>query len=757
MGATSSATMAWRSGGQLRVTVIVKSVFAFAPNETMPVVPSPDEVLDADLCADDDPARSVRAASDRYPFKPRVDVVFWGHAHAPGGKPVSRIPARIAIASGSDKRLDKVVDVVGDRSSPQANPASFTRMPVTYARAYGGSGFDSNPVGAGFGANARTMPNIVYPHGWQRDTEPASFGPIAASGSRRLRLAGNRPIDFLGQTVTEIPPHVDVSYFQCAPEDQRIAQLDGGEWILLENLHPTHSRLTMRLPDAKGAAMVFGDNNVDTPIDMRADTLLIDGDREVCILVCRGSHPVPNEAALDRLRIAAGIALNRVPIDWTDAKNKATSQAGAATGTAMLDPNTPIEFKTPYAIAEAPTVILPANACAAAARAATAPRAAAPLAAMAAGGAPVPPAVPGATTFVAPLAQSSGKLPAMPMTGPGTTPAPGIPGAPFGGPSAAAPSHVPSPVGASTIALNAPPNVPPDFNALGSQSVPGSSSPSPLNMMMRPTDSFPAQPATGSVPNPQHLKATPPTAELGGGTDAKLTAAPYDMSQRPLAKDMFVPSKHHYAPYVAMDAPAAQDPLQPMEDASATHRLPANIWTNTRRDPPSQALDAPAPFDPLAPVGPFVPSGDVGADGFAKPERPAAKPAAGDPSSHVGAPHSREKDEAPHVAAGALRDPRDGVNAFDSGRRDAANVSSGENAAQFDEQLQASSGAKSDDRVFDSGSSVPTEQKKEWSWATSEPADSSSQQKAAPRPRAAERPAEPPPRTAIYSGFARKK
>lgn len=506
VGATSAATMAWRSGGQLRVTVIVKSLFAFAPNDAMTQAP-PEDILDADASTGDGPGSSIRAASDRYPFRPRADVVFCGHAYAPGGNPVKRLSARIAIAHGNEKSLDKVIDVVGDRSSPHADPVPFTKMPITYERAYGGPGFDANPAGVGFGPNARAMPNIVYPQGWQRDTEPASLGPIPAAWARRLRLSGNKPIDFLSKTVTDIPTDLDVSSFQCAPDDQRIAQLHGDEWVLLENLHPTHPRLMMRLPDVKGAAMVFGDDGVDIPIAMRPDTLLIDGDRGVCVLTCRGSHPIPNEAALDRLRIAAGVELHRTPIDWSDVKKKIASPANAAPGTAVLDPNTPIQFKAPYSIAEPRKAPIPATAA---------------------------------------------------------TPLPGTPFAPMPAIAPVAPAHVPSPVGYSTVALSSPPQIPPDFDSLRAQS----SSP-------------------------------PPDASNAAWAD------PHD------------------------------GPEQPIAEAST------------------------------------------------------------------------------------------------------ANVPGVDDSA--------------------SGSPAGTNEKKEWSWATSEPTDTSSQQKSAPRSRVAERPAEPPARAVIYGGFTRKK
>lgn len=349
----ASRTIPWRSNGQLRLTVLTKAAFDFEPNGSMKMAAPPvEEIIEGDMPAGEDAAGSVRTGSDLVPFKPRAEATCWGYAYAPGGIPVPRLQARIAIANQTGITFDKVIDVIGDRTLANPNPVPFLKMPLVFERAYGGPGFGANPVGVGFGPRANILPNLLYPKGWNRDTEPAVFAPIPSSWGRRSRLMGNQPLNFSGDSVATIPEQLDVAYFQNAPEDQRLASLEGNEWLLFEHLHPKHSRMTTRLPDIAGMVMAFGFQGADKQIPLRLDSLVIDAEREKCIVTCRGSIPIPNEASLDDLRLAAGIGWGGQTIDWTEANRKALQPVHAPVGTAVLDPNASLKFVAPYEIAK---------------------------------------------------------------------------------------------------------------------------------------------------------------------------------------------------------------------------------------------------------------------------------------------------------------------------------------------------------------------------------------------------------------------
>lgn len=77
---------------------------------------------------------------DLYPVKLSTDVVVMGKVHAPKGVPTRRMRASVKVGSH-----EKVIEVFGDRTvAPYGDtisftdPALFTSMDLTYARAYGG-------------------------------------------------------------------------------------------------------------------------------------------------------------------------------------------------------------------------------------------------------------------------------------------------------------------------------------------------------------------------------------------------------------------------------------------------------------------------------------------------------------------------------------------------------------------------------------------------------------------------------------------
>lgn len=470
-GAASKA-IPWRSNGQLRLTVLTKAAFDFEPNGSMKLSASPvDEIAEGDVPAGEDPSGSVRNASDLVPFKPRVDATCWGYAHAPGGIPIPRLQARIAIANQTGITFDKVIDVIGDRTLANPNPIPFLKMPLIFERAYGGPEFAANPVGVGFGARANILPNLLYPQGWNRDTEPAVFAPIPASWSRRSRLLGNQALNFSGESVVTIPEQLDVAYFQSAPEDQRLASLEGNEWLLFENLHPKHPRLTTRLPDIAGMVMAFGFQGADKQIPLRLDSLVIDAEREKCIVTCRGSIPIPNEAALDDLRLAAGIGWGGQTIDWSDAKKKALEPSNAPVGTAVLDPNATVKFSSPYEIAKPgatdtanarPAMAIPGAPFAAAATSAFVVAQPSPAGELTLIGGDLPMDLDASMPFpkAAPTAETTGTL----SSGPASS---GLPGAPFAiGGAQPQPTASVAPAGTITLPLGDDSFFPPDFDAL---------------------------------------------------------------------------------------------------------------------------------------------------------------------------------------------------------------------------------------------------------------------------------------------------
>ncbi|MDC0740836.1 DUF2169 family type VI secretion system accessory protein [Polyangium mundeleinium] len=305
--ASAAAAIAWRTAGQLHLTVIAKATFAFVPDADMQRA-DPQPILRAEVHHGNNPSRSVRFTTDVAPYLGRADVLFTGHAYAPPERAAQPLPLRLAVFDGPRPLLDKRL-VAHEK-------AGFQRMPVVYERAWSGALGEENPLGIEQGAGEAGITDPGAP------LRPAGFGPIARAWPVRKRLLGATPRKALESAIAEIPDGFDWSYFQAAPPDQRTMFLRGDEWIVLEGLSPARPRVATRLPGARGFVKIFGLSQFGVPeghlLDLVADTLRIDGDEQRCTLVCRRSFPVAGEAALAAARIVAGIEVAGEALVWPD-------------------------------------------------------------------------------------------------------------------------------------------------------------------------------------------------------------------------------------------------------------------------------------------------------------------------------------------------------------------------------------------------------------------------------------------------------
>lgn len=340
----SCGALLWRIGGVLRVTILVKATFALGADGDADLV-APEPVEREDRFHDDDPSRSLRSASDAAPYLPGAGVVLTGHAHAPGATgPVIGLSARLALFRDR-LLLDKTIRVFGDPTPGSIAPTPFQRMPLVYERAAGGPSHPWNPVGvseAGEGAldpamgARRARPNLVNPASPHR---PACFGPIAPHWALRARLfngfepgatrrsaqrgsPGADPAAAGRAAVLHIPEDFDFRAFNPAPFDQQIPFLQGDECILLENLSAERALVWTRLPSARARARRY---RVDAAqaggsqeIPLTADTLAIDGDRQIASLVWRGNFAMESEEALQDIRLFAGVETLKGTVPWPE-------------------------------------------------------------------------------------------------------------------------------------------------------------------------------------------------------------------------------------------------------------------------------------------------------------------------------------------------------------------------------------------------------------------------------------------------------
>jgi hypothetical protein len=293
------------SQGAEYVVVVIKGTYTLPRSGGEPKLADEQAPLvDADLFTGE-PGRSATLVECDYALeKPYCDVLLNGSAYAPGGRPVERIAVGLQVGA-----LRKSFAVWGNRHwrasgvgyAPSA-PEPFTRLPISYDNAFGGTdermrdpalvrSYLPNPVGRGWhhythrelvvGAPVSNTEEIRdpvrSPSGRYR---PMAFGPIGRGWPPRTKYAGTYDQNWRDNVFPFLPADFDARYYQCAPQDQQIAALQGGEHVVLANLTPD-GRREFAFPNLQMPVRFF--RRRADPVEKKAaiDTVLFEpeGDR----------------------------------------------------------------------------------------------------------------------------------------------------------------------------------------------------------------------------------------------------------------------------------------------------------------------------------------------------------------------------------------------------------------------------------------------------------------------------------------------
>ncbi|HVK69508.1 MAG TPA: DUF2169 domain-containing protein [Polyangium sp.] len=289
------ASMIWQSGpGAWTLTFVAKATCQIQPGKS-PLAAVQEPVHEEDSHWADDDARSLFAASDLVPLKPRIDVTLVGSAFAPQGQPVRSLFARLIVGD-----LDKSIEVHQDRTftaeGALVEGPRFSRMSLAYERAAGGPD-TSNPIGVrldvrdSFGR--MKLPNL-QPPGLLVSTPstpiaPVGFGPLAPGWPTRRGRLGRYAASFTPHSLiaAPLPEDLDRSFFNVAPSDQQLGELAEDARIVLENMHPQIPRLVTNLPGLRPRAVLEGRGGAHV-LPLHCDTLWIDTDRQLATLTFRG-------------------------------------------------------------------------------------------------------------------------------------------------------------------------------------------------------------------------------------------------------------------------------------------------------------------------------------------------------------------------------------------------------------------------------------------------------------------------------------
>ncbi len=276
--------------------------------------------------------------ADFSPFKPKCDVLLNGSAYAPGGIPTRRVEVSVQVGS-----WEKAFRVVGNRvwkkgwfSTRASWPQPFTKMPISYDHAFGGSdkshekeskhqAYMPNPIGVGFhsnlaekAVNGKPLPNteelnksVRKPKGKYR---PMAFGPTGRGWDPRYKLGGTYDQNWIDNVFPFLPTDFQEEYYQAASVDQRIPYLKGREKVILSNL-TSAGRTQFNIPTISMPVVFFlknGDKQESKPV---IDTLIIEPDLQRFSLTWRCHLPLKKNM-FEVVQIVAG----KMPKAWYRAR-----------------------------------------------------------------------------------------------------------------------------------------------------------------------------------------------------------------------------------------------------------------------------------------------------------------------------------------------------------------------------------------------------------------------------------------------------
>jgi uncharacterized protein YjbI with pentapeptide repeats len=200
--------------------------------------------------------------------KARGEFLLYGAAYPPMGHSGQPLSVKVSVG-GLQKQLavfgDRTISTLGLRSAP----ATFSRMPLTPANAYGGKNYPLNPQGKGADKVAapqttglqQPMPNVELPDQLMlsatEQPAPAGYWAFTPDSPTRAKLLGRFNDQWLINRWPHLPVDTQADYFQTAPADQRLSQyFRGDEAISLHNLHPQLPFIETALPRMRGRIFV---------------------------------------------------------------------------------------------------------------------------------------------------------------------------------------------------------------------------------------------------------------------------------------------------------------------------------------------------------------------------------------------------------------------------------------------------------------------------------------------------------------------
>lgn len=252
--------------------------------------------------------------------KEKGEFLAHGSFFPPQGEPVAAGKVSISIGPlrksllvfGNRHWIKKLGVVVGMSS---AEP--ILEMPVTYENAFGGKGFEKNPIGRGFfpaemeDGPRYPLPNIEYPEqvigSPHARPEPAAYNAIDIMWPQRLSKAGTYDKKYIRDRMPGLPDDIQWNYFNDASIDQQLAGFfEGEESFEIQNMNPKLKLIRGQLPGIYGRCFVnhrIEGQIVFREIKTRLDTVWFFPTDNLGVLIHRGSIEVAEDDGCDITQI----------------------------------------------------------------------------------------------------------------------------------------------------------------------------------------------------------------------------------------------------------------------------------------------------------------------------------------------------------------------------------------------------------------------------------------------------------------------
>lgn len=229
-------------------------------------------------------------------LKPRGEVLVYGSYYAPDGYAITADSVRLKAG-----KVDKQLVVTGERLwrnlLTPTTPEPFSKLPLTYEHGFGGEEDERNPIGKGFNLKPdEPMPQLEYPEQLltqkRQKPKPAGLNASSVDWMPRKKLWGTYDELWQENDAPFLARDLNPDFFMQAADDQWFeSYIQGGEAILLENMHPTKRTIIGTVPEYQFRLLSVINGQTELH-NCQPDTLVLLPDINMQVIIARTELPI---------------------------------------------------------------------------------------------------------------------------------------------------------------------------------------------------------------------------------------------------------------------------------------------------------------------------------------------------------------------------------------------------------------------------------------------------------------------------------